>query len=74
MNIRGEEKDLEVPSSSELQGILEKYHDQIGHPGINSSVKSIKQRYHWHFQKVQTIYFQIILVLVQILPSYQKIG
>ena len=26
-----------------------------------------------HFQKVQTIYFQIILVLVQILPSYQKI-
>ena len=48
MNIRGEENDLEVPSSSELQGILEKYHDQIGHPGIiNSSVKSIKQRYHW---------------------------
>ena len=47
MNKQGTETDLEVPSSVELPSILEKYHDQIAHPGINSSVKSIKQRYYW---------------------------
>ena len=38
---------LEVPLYEELNAIFEKYHDDLGHPGMNSTVRSIQQRFTW---------------------------
>ena len=45
--MNGEEKDFEVACRADVQDILERFHDRLAHPGINSSVLSIRQRYYW---------------------------
>lgn len=43
----GQEMKLEVPTRKEIEEIFIKYHDKIGHPGINCTVNAIQQRYTW---------------------------
>ena len=38
---------LEVPSRGELESIFTKHHDRLDHPGINSTVNEIQQKYTW---------------------------
>ena len=45
--MKGRETDLEVPSSSQVQEIYKKFHDEVGHPGMNATVHSVQQRYTW---------------------------
>ena len=45
--MEGTETDLAVPLQSELDSIYEKFHDEVGHPGINTTLHSVQQRYTW---------------------------
>ena len=44
--MKGRKVNLEVPLRSELESIMQKYHDGTGHPVINTTINSsIQQRY-----------------------------
>ena len=45
--MKGREIDLEIPLRSELERIMQKYHDGTGHPGINAKINFIQQSYTW---------------------------
>ena len=47
MNLNGQEADLEVPLRSQIGEILQKYHDNVGHPGTSTTINSVQQRYTW---------------------------
>ena len=44
--MNGEESLVVVPEATDLREI-NKFHDDVGHPGINATVKGIQQRYFW---------------------------
>ena len=43
--LNGKELDVEVARSGEINKIIKKFHDMVGHPGINSTYAAIKQRF-----------------------------
>ena len=45
--MNGEETLVVVPEATNLREIFNEFHDQVGHPGINATVKDIQQRYFW---------------------------
>ena len=45
--MNGEETLVVVPEATDLREIFNKFHDNVGHPGINATVKGIQQRYLW---------------------------
>ena len=47
INLEGTEVDVKVALSEEVDGILKKFHDKVGHPGINSTYLAIQQQYYW---------------------------
>ena len=38
---------MEVSTREEISGILNRFHDQVGHPGINSTYSALQQRFTW---------------------------
>ena len=38
----------EVVQVDEVSGIMHIHHDVTGHPGMNTTIKSIKEKYYWH--------------------------
>ena len=38
---------LQVPLQFHLDSIYERFHDEVGHPGINTTLDSVHQRYTW---------------------------
>ena len=43
----GRNTEVEVPTSGEIRRILERMHDLLGHPGINTTYNSVQQRFSW---------------------------
>ena len=69
MTKNGQEVRREVPRREELQGIYEKFHDQIGHRGINSTLNGIQQYYTWlgmysEITKYVSVFYGIRIVSV----------
>ena len=46
IKVKDTEENLEVPLMSQSD-IYRKFHDQVGHPGINTTLSSVQQRYTW---------------------------
>ena len=44
--VEGTETDLGVPLQSELDTIYERFHDEVGYPGINATLHSVQQNIH----------------------------
>ena len=40
--MNGEETLVVVPEATDLREIFNKFHDNVGHPGINATVKGIQ--------------------------------
>ena len=41
------EKLFEVVQSTEVPQIISLFHDSAGHPGMNATIISIKEKYYW---------------------------
>ena len=46
IKVKDTEEDLEVPLMSQLDDIYRKFHDQVGHPGINTTLLQFSKDTH----------------------------
>ena len=41
------EKLFEVVQANEVPQVIRRFHDSTGHPGMNSTIIAIKEKYYW---------------------------